>query len=235
MPAPLHISRFRLTLDDLRRRVGSLPVGVEVGLVVLIFAGWFVSLTVAAWGLDGDAAGTLTDADMATLIGHEVALGAAAGLVLWLRGWTLARFSQPLAPNATLGVALALALCAQGLHLGNWLLLGPSPGADPVPTPDAGAVAVSVAMVLLFSVVNGLYEEFFLCGYLLAALRERGPVVALGVSAAVRVSYHLYQDLPGVASVLTTGLVFSLYHWHRRRLGPVVVAHAALDAWALWP
>ena len=234
MPAPLRFLRFRPPLHELRRGVERLPVGVEVGVIVLIFAGWFVSLTVASWGLDGDA-GTLTDADMVTLIAHEVALAAAAGGVLWLRGWTPAHFSQPLAPMATLGTALVLALVAQALHLGNWLLLGPPPGSVAEAAPQAGAAAASVAVVLLFSLVNGLYEEFFLCGYLLAALRGRGAAVALGVSAAVRVSYHLYQDLPGVASVLTTGLVFSLYHWHRRRLGPVVLAHAALDAWALWP
>lgn len=234
MPAPLRFRRLRPPLHELRRGVERLPVGVEVGVIVLIFAGWFVSLTVAAWGLDGDA-GALTDADMVTLIAHEVALAAAAGGVLWLRGWTPARFGQPQAPMATLGTALVLALVAQALHLGNWLLLGPPPGSVAEAAPPAGAAAASVAVVLLFSLVNGLYEEFFLCGYLLAALRGRGAAVALGVSAAVRVSYHLYQDLPGVASVLTTGLVFSLYHWHRRRLGPVVLAHAALDAWALWP
>ena len=50
MPAPLRFRRLRPPLHELRRGVERLPVGVEVGVIVLIFAGWFVSLTVAAWG-----------------------------------------------------------------------------------------------------------------------------------------------------------------------------------------
>jgi len=83
--------------------------------------------------------------------------------------------------------------------------------------------------VLAMSVVNGLYEEVFLLGYLQSALERFGLAFAVGASLLVRVAYHTYQGPAGAVSVLAFGLILSAYFARRRSLWPVVSAHMFAD------
>jgi len=84
--------------------------------------------------------------------------------------------------------------------------------------------------VVIFSVVNGLYEELFVCGYVVTALSKRcGAWTAINVSVTIRFLYHLYQGPVAVLNVIPTGLMFAYVYARTGRLWPLVVAHAALD------
>jgi membrane protease YdiL (CAAX protease family) len=87
----------------------------------------------------------------------------------------------------------------------------------------------SLAVVLLLSVVNGLYEEVFLLGYLMKGFRHRGASFALGLSLLVRVLYHLYQGPHGALSIAVAGLVFGVFYLRTGWLWPVVFAHMLAD------
>lgn len=70
---------------------------------------------------------------------------------------------------------------------------------------------LSLGNVVLLSVVNPIFEEALLCGYIVTALKERrGFWFAVNVSVALRVANHLYQGSMGVLSILPLGLLFTV-------------------------
>jgi membrane protease YdiL (CAAX protease family) len=74
----------------------------------------------------------------------------------------------------------------------------------------------------------------FLCGYVIAALRERiGVTAAINVSAGVRVFCHFYQGALGVLGIVPIALLFAYWYARSGRLWSLVVAHAILDITAL--
>jgi membrane protease YdiL (CAAX protease family) len=52
---------------------------------------------------------------------------------------------------------------------------------------------------------------------------------AVNISAAIRLSYHLYQGVAGVLALVPTGLVFAIWFVRTRQLWPLIVAHAVID------
>jgi uncharacterized protein len=52
---------------------------------------------------------------------------------------------------------------------------------------------------------------------------------AINTSAAIRLSYHFYQGVAGVLSVVPLGLLFGFWFARTRQLWPLIVAHAILD------
>jgi membrane protease YdiL (CAAX protease family) len=88
---------------------------------------------------------------------------------------------------------------------------------------------------ILISFENGFLEEVLVVGYLLLRLRqlELHPVIAIGVSAVLRGSYHLYQGYGGFVGTLVMGVVFAFVFLRWRRLWPLVVAHGLIDTVAI--
>ncbi len=61
-----------------------------------------------------------------------------------------------------------------------------------------------------------------------------GGVLAIVISVALQMSYHLYQGFTNGIVLATIFAVFSIYFWKTRRLAPVVLAHLCVDAYALF-
>ena len=81
---------------------------------------------------------------------------------------------------------------------------------------------------------DGFFEELFVCGYLISALKEkRGFAMAVNASAALRISYHLYQGTIGVLTIVPMGLIFAYWYARTGRLWPLIVAHATMNLIAL--
>jgi membrane protease YdiL (CAAX protease family) len=84
------------------------------------------------------------------------------------------------------------------------------------------------------SVINPVFEEVFVCGYVITALKERfGTTTAINVSAGIRVFYHFYQGALGVLSITPMALLFAYWFARTGRLWPLIVAHALQDFAAL--
>jgi hypothetical protein len=79
---------------------------------------------------------------------------------------------------------------------------------------------------------NGILEEIVVVGYLLTRLRQLGwsDSRALGASAVLRGSYHLYQGLGGFLGNMVMGLIFGWWFQRTRRVLPLAVAHTLIDA-----
>jgi len=209
-----------------RRFPSATPL--EALAVVAICFGWFifVSLTAVAAGFPRGAG--FSDSAFVEIIAMELVLGGAALSLLRARGYPVAQLlPTPSVRGGLIGIGLfVVALLVWGLVAGLFS------GSDFARQPIADIMAdtqVSTPWVVTLSIVNGLYEETFLVGYLLRGFRASGPALAIGISVLVRLLYHLYQGPIGALSVLVFGVVVSLFYWRTGRLWPIVVAHVLAD------
>jgi len=208
------------------------PTYSEAALLVTISFGWFILSSTLAVLSGFPTDGAFTDATLISLIMTEVVLGAAALSFLRYRGYRLTE----LLPSPTWpGVLEGVVVCGVGLAacmLVGALLPSAPDTAQPVARMLANATP-SIGVVLVLSLLNGLYEETFLLGYLVRGFASYGVSFAIGLSVLVRVLYHLYQGPAGAVSVVVFGIVLGIAYWRTRRLWPAVVAHALADFIAL--
>lgn len=168
------------------------------------------------------------DSILLTVILEELILATAALAYLRLRGHDLSL----LLPRPTLlGGLVGLGLYALATLLiwpvyalaGAEMLSG-----EPIEQMVAGA-SVSLPWLIAVSIVNALFEEAFLTGYVLRGLLVFGAPLAVGVTVLIRALAHLYQGTLGTFSVICIGVVFGTYYWRKRQLWPVVFAHIVAD------
>jgi membrane protease YdiL (CAAX protease family) len=128
------------------------------------------------------------------------------------------------------GMLLAAAVGGAGLVL---YLISHAMGVNlTVVAADLPDVWWRVPVLLLAALQNALLEEVVVVGYLLLRLRQLGvgDRTAVGISALLRGSYHLYQGFGGFAGNVAMGLIFGAVYRRWGRLGPLVVAHTLMDA-----
>jgi hypothetical protein len=131
--------------------------------------------------------------------------------------------------DAVTGAALfaVIGVAGLGLYLGA-VALGVNRFVIPAPPPNHWWTYPAVFM---HAIEAALVEEVIVLGYLVTRLQQMGSSsrTAVGASALLRGSYHLYQGLGGFAGNLLMGLVFGWLFVRTRRTWPFVVAHALLD------
>jgi membrane protease YdiL (CAAX protease family) len=128
------------------------------------------------------------------------------------------------------GMLLAAAVGGAGLVL---YLVSHAMGVNlTVVAADLPDVWWRVPVLLLAALQNALLEEVVVVGYLLLRLRQLGvgDRTAVGISALLRGSYHLYQGFGAFAGNVAMGLIFGAVYRRWGRLGPLVVAHTLMDA-----
>jgi membrane protease YdiL (CAAX protease family) len=183
-----------------------------------------------------------TNAELLHTFILEVALGSLTWAFLALRGWTAAQvglsLSRPLSrafltmPLVALG--LVLAHSAGGAivtfaALKAWPDLVMHTARRMTFAPD-----LHVTTALPACLINPIFEEVFVCGYVVSSLRDRlGVANAVTVSAGIRVAYHLYQGTLGALVKAPGALIFAIWFARTRRLAPLIVAHAVMDVSAL--
>jgi uncharacterized protein len=109
--------------------------------------------------------------------------------------------------------------------------IGVNASLDVVSFPD---VWYRVPYLLFSAFQNGFAEEIVVVGYMLTRLRQAGWTNerALGASALLRGSYHLYQGIGGFVGNMVMGLIFGYWFQRTNRVLPLVVAHFLLDAFS---
>ena len=92
----------------------------------------------------------------------------------------------------------------------------------------------TVPVLALGALQNGLLEEVVAVGYLIHRLEQvRWPsAAAIGASALLRGTYHLYQGWGGFTGNLALGLAFGYAFTRWRRTWPLVMAHFLVDTLA---
>jgi uncharacterized protein len=94
------------------------------------------------------------------------------------------------------------------------------------------AIELSFMGILTTSIINPLFEETLVCGYIIHRLANKGAIVAISFSAFVRFLYHTYQG-PASLGALVMGLMFGYLFWRYRQLWPLIIAHGLIDLLAL--
>ncbi len=100
-----------------------------------------------------------------------------------------------------------------------------------VPVPPLGHWW-TVPVLFLSAIETALVEEVIVVAYMITRLRQLGATgaAALGVSALLRATYHLYQGWGGFLGNLALGLLFGFVFVRTRRAWPLVIAHLLVDA-----
>ena len=168
------------------------------------------------------------DRNSLLLIAYELVAFVLIASFLYVRGWRLGDFDLR---ASWLGFFVGALLFGGTLilHIAVWDLFAGEPAARSFMAEMAAQARVSLPVAVMLSTVNGAYEEIFLTGYLIKALQAGGAPFAIGVSALIRVLTHVYQGPLGALSVLSFGLVLTLFYWRYRQLWPVISAHAIAD------
>jgi membrane protease YdiL (CAAX protease family) len=102
-----------------------------------------------------------------------------------------------------------------------------------VPVPPLGHWW-TVPVLLLNAAEAALLEEVVVVAFLVTRLRQLGltEIAAIGASALLRGTYHLYQGWGGFLGNLAMGLLFGFVFARTRRAWPIVIAHFLLDVGA---
>jgi membrane protease YdiL (CAAX protease family) len=150
---------------------------------------------------------------------------------LGVRGWSRDRVGfNPTVRQTFAGLALAVSGYVAYV-LSYWLVapFGPAAMTTAVRTPLV-ANDLDLTVIIATSLINPVFEELFLCGYVITVLKGyRGGWLGLHVSIAIRVLCHLYQGPLGVISIVPAGLIFGIYYLRTGRLWPIILAHALWD------
>jgi membrane protease YdiL (CAAX protease family) len=217
----------------LHEAIRRLPVGVEFLVVVTWAFGLPIFVSIMSLGTPGNV--SVPVFDNAALLGTIIFEVIQLGFLTWflrIRGWTLEKFGLSFSWRATAaGIALlaftyALTFGAQyaAQVIFNYDIqaaIARAPKVDP---------DLSMQLVFMMSVVNGIFEELFVAGYIITTLTERrGMWVAINTSVVVRLLYHLYQGPIGVLTAVPMGLLYGYVYSRTRQLWSLVVAHVLVD------
>ncbi|HEY6096039.1 MAG TPA: CPBP family intramembrane glutamic endopeptidase [Gallionellaceae bacterium] len=209
-----------------RRPIFAVSIA-DVLIVTALCFGMFILSSIQAVA-SGFPTPPFTDAMFFNIIAYEICFAAAALGYLHLRGHDLGHLiPSPSYTGSIAGAVLFVAATAAAWVLES-LFGSNSAATQPVDAMVAHAT-ISFGPLLGLSLVNGLYEETFLVGFLQRALETSGASFAVGTSLLVRVSYHLYQGPVGAVSILGFGMILSLYYMRTRKLWPLVSAHILAD------
>jgi membrane protease YdiL (CAAX protease family) len=236
----------------MRRFIRWLPGWAEFVVVFLAAFGYFICASL--WCLVADLRLSLppgthwraaSSAVFARGLVYTVACEAAVFLLLaaflQVRGRAIPRLigGRPRLRDLAAGLGLAsiptvfsLAVLAVAMIIEPQLYARAGAGAARAAAPIANHW--TLAIIVLASIVNPIFEEVFVCGYVISALSPwTGRWKALGASVAIRSLYHVYQGAYGCISVGLTGLLFGGWYVRYGRLWPLVIAHGLLDFLAL--
>jgi membrane protease YdiL (CAAX protease family) len=207
----------------MRERIKNLSPRGEFFLIITICFAYFIgsSLTVL---LLRTRTFELTPGRVMRGIATEIAILVIAASILRIRGWRLSRLSRPFSWRASLA-GLPLFVGYIVLYLTTALaVVAVYPAAAHLATmrmiPRAPFLLLAV-----FIVVNSVFEEITVCGYVVTALSEQGAALSITASTLLRFLYHLYQGPIASLAILPLGLLFAAVYWRWRNLWPLGVAH----------
>jgi membrane protease YdiL (CAAX protease family) len=89
-----------------------------------------------------------------------------------------------------------------------------------------------IPVLILSAIQNATLEEVIVVGYLLTRLDKLGvkAPVAIGISACIRGSYHLYQGAGGFIGNAVMGVIFATLYKRWGRVTPLIIAHTLIDS-----
>jgi uncharacterized protein len=210
--------------------------GLEFAVVTAAAFGLFIVISIAHLVAPRTGLG-LADAGLWRIVLYEGVMLVALGAFLRARGWTFGRISE-ISRWYDILIGIGMAVAVHYLYFMAWYLLAdvaPHLLETAVGARSAGR-SLTPAIAVLNAVVTGFYEEAFVVGYVITALKDRwGSTLALNASVVIRLLYHLHLGVAGILMIVPMGLMFGYWYTHTRRLWPLVIAHTVLGLFSLMP
>jgi membrane protease YdiL (CAAX protease family) len=210
----------------------------EFALVIAMAFGWpmLTSVLVLSSGATvGESAGSESfgSTHLWFLLEFEGIVFPSVLAILYARGWRAKDFPLHITKAMTLlgigmyGISWAL---YQGLEQTYTALFGSLHAGLETLDDYRPAHAPSLVAVYLVSIVNPVFEEVVVCGYVIPALSKRfGESTAVNVSVIIRATYHLYQGIAVLPYHVAYGLMQAYLYTRLRNLWPLLVNHALGD------
>lgn len=217
-------------MEKLREMIRRLPPGLEFLIVIFWAFGQFIFASILSIGTARSAA--YTNQALASVLIAELLQFAFIAWFLHARGWTLQKVGLKVTARGT-GLGLGLAVASYALFIVAQLVgqhLLPIDMTTAASIYPKAAKDLDLQLVLVTSVVNGVYEELFVAGYVITAMTPvRGMWTAINVSTGIRLLYHLYQGPMGILAIVPLGILYGWVYVRTRQLWPLVVAHVVID------
>lgn len=220
-------------MNPLHELIRKLPARVEFLVVITWAFGLAIFESILSLGRPAGEVPAVYQSS--ALIGELVFELLQSLFLVWflrIRGWTLEKLGLVVNLRATL-LGLGLLVIAGGVwlgvqHLADWLM--PAHAAQSAQGRYPDAPDTGMGLVFLASVVNGIFEEVIVAGYVIAAVTQvRGTWTAINVSTGLRLLYHLHQGPIALLTVVPLGLLFGYTFARTRLLWALIVAHIVLD------
>ena len=168
----------------------------------------------------------ISDWSVLSMIAFEIAVLA---IVVWIgriRGWSIQQLGlQPSWRLTAMGILLFFLIF---ILLAPFILVVHRFVPDSFYHPPTRILSLSLATIFATGIINPLFEETLVCGYIIQRLANKGAVVAITFSAVVRFLCHTYQGPPALV-LLATGFLFGYIFWRYRQLWPLIVCHSLVD------
>jgi CAAX protease family protein len=224
----------------MRHYLQALSLAAEFAIVILgafgvLLAMTLMTLLTRSGTADPGSTGWYSAEHLISIIVYELPVGAAVLAFLRVRGWSLERLGIRVTAVETL-VGFGLAFLAEvACYAALFALAKAAPGfTKAMVAAQATPGGFGLATLLVLSIVNPIFEEIFVCGYVVTVLKERADVpTAIIISVTIRLLYHLYQGTIAFVGIVPFGFVLAWWYARTGRLWPVIVAHALADFIAL--
>ena len=215
----------------MRQLILRLPQQGEIAIVLLGAFGLFI-LNNALFLVHPTAAPPISQQHLEFLLLFESITLGLLWFFLYTRGWTIDRIGlHPTARDTLIGLGLVPAFYV--VYVFVWWIAYTAGYRPSYLGHYQALVSSGIALPIAASVciVNPIYEETFLCGYIITTAKGMNRTTAgVNLSVAVRLACHLYQGGAGVLGIVPVGLIFAWWYARTGRLWPLFVAHAVLDA-----
>lgn len=140
-------------------------------------------------------------------------------IVLRKRKWSISAFDFSFKFNM-IGVGILLVLFRAILAISVKYIFDLD---DAAPNTTIEANWLSSLMVII---VNSFFEEFLLVAYFFTRLKKWPVILLIVISAIIRMSFHTYQGLDALPSILIMSIIFGLYFSKTNKIWPLILAHA---------
>jgi membrane protease YdiL (CAAX protease family) len=178
-------------------------------------------------------------ADARLVISDRSQLGSSAiqlavlGFVFWIsrvRDWSIRELGvRPGWRLTIIGILLFPALVIILLSVGAGIIMLVPNSVHHRPSVSIG---LSFVGILATGIINPLFEEVLVCGYVIERLAKKGAGVAISFSAVVRFLCHVHLGVFSLGA-LVMGFAFGYLFWRYRQLWPLIIAHSLVDFLAL--
>jgi membrane protease YdiL (CAAX protease family) len=186
----------------------------------------FISMVAFLQGYDSPT--NFSNFSLINIFEIEVLTGCAAWAFLYIRFWRLSHFHINMGWLQTLTGILIFA-GDYLLQFAAFFLLKAVYESNVLISTGIEISKISLSVAILVSLVNPIFEEVFVVGYIVQSLRKNHDAFyVITLSAVVRLLYHLYQG-PIAIGIFFVGILHAFFYWRWKSLWPLIFSHCMLN------